>query len=429
MSSCWLLCNCIQFLLILGSVHVCHELFSTRSMVASLVVNLFNRSPDLILDLLDSVLLLSWVKIWVVNDSIGELVRLDLNLVLHFALSVSLLRLSFDHVVDALHSILFLLMILLFSLVLSMLRKRHNVSVGQLLPLLHVDLFAEIKFALDTPENLLENLVREVRINNLVHLVLGDLALAESEGCVLDHGTHLLGKLSLHGLVDLVVDLLLRDLVLLHGRLLVELGLFLQVRFHFLHARAKLLHHLLQLGLRLLLALTAARFQLCLDLHHCVFEVDVLLVGVDLVVSLGWLLLGLFLLFVHPGDWLPRDDVFEHARHVPCLIVLSRQYFLDSVEHGVLFGAHLLLVVFVYGFGCFVFQLVLVGQPHGSAELLSFRLREGGRQALSCIALRSALCERRSERQSLSGRHQHGRGEQYYSHFVNNYCHITEGAL
>ena len=151
-------------------------------------------------------------------------------------------------------------MILLFSLVLSVLCKRHNVSVGQLLPLLHVDLFAEIKFALDTPENLLENLVREVRIDNLVHLVLGDLALAESEGCVLDHGTHLLGKLSLHGLVDLVVDLLLRDLVLLHGRLLVELGLFLQVRFHFLHARAKLLHHLLQLGLRLLLALTAARF-------------------------------------------------------------------------------------------------------------------------------------------------------------------------
>lgn len=91
MSSCWLLCNCIQFLLILGSVHVCHELFSTRSMVASLMMDLFNGSSDLILDFLDSVLLLSRVKIWVVNDSIGKLVRLDLNLVLHLALSMSLL--------------------------------------------------------------------------------------------------------------------------------------------------------------------------------------------------------------------------------------------------------------------------------------------------------------------------------------------------
>ena len=320
-------------------------------------------------------------------------------------------------------------MIFLFCLVLCMLCQCHNVSISQLLPFRHVDLFAEIKFALDTPENLLENFVGEVRIHNLVHLVLRHLALAESEGCVLDHGTHLLWKLSLHGLVDLVIDFLLRDLVLLHSCLLVELGLFLQVRFHFLHARAKLLHHLLQLGLGLLLALTTARFQLCLDLHHCVFKVDVLFVRVHLVISLGRLLLRLFLLFVHAGDWLARDHVFEHACHVPCFVVLSRQYFLDSVEHGVLFGAHLLLVVFVYGFGCFVFQLVLVGQPHGSAELLSFRLREGGRQALSCVALRSALCERRSERQSLSGRHQHGRGEQYYSHFVNNYCHITEGAL
>lgn len=91
MSSCWLLCNCIQFLLILSSVHVCHELFCTGSMVASLMMDLFNGSSDLILDFLDSILLLSRVKIWVVNDSIGELVRLDLNLVLHLALSMSLL--------------------------------------------------------------------------------------------------------------------------------------------------------------------------------------------------------------------------------------------------------------------------------------------------------------------------------------------------
>ena len=91
MSSCWLLCNCIQLLLILGSVHVCHELFSTRCMITSLMMNLLNGSSDLILYFLDSVLLLSRVKIWVVNDSIGELVRLDLNLVLHLALSMSLL--------------------------------------------------------------------------------------------------------------------------------------------------------------------------------------------------------------------------------------------------------------------------------------------------------------------------------------------------
>lgn len=60
-------------------------------MVASLMMDLFNGSSDLILDFLDSILLLSRVKIWVVNDSIGELVRLDLNLVLHLALSMSLL--------------------------------------------------------------------------------------------------------------------------------------------------------------------------------------------------------------------------------------------------------------------------------------------------------------------------------------------------
>ena len=60
-------------------------------MITSLMMDLFNGSSDLILDFLDSVLLLSRVKIWVVNDSIGELVRLDLNLVLHLALSMSLL--------------------------------------------------------------------------------------------------------------------------------------------------------------------------------------------------------------------------------------------------------------------------------------------------------------------------------------------------
>lgn len=55
------------------------------------MMDLFNGSPYLILDFLDSVLLLSRVKILVVNDSIGKLVRLDLNLVLHLALSMSLL--------------------------------------------------------------------------------------------------------------------------------------------------------------------------------------------------------------------------------------------------------------------------------------------------------------------------------------------------
>lgn len=60
-------------------------------MVSSLMMDLFNGSPYLILDFLDSVLLLSRVKILVVNDSIGKLVRLDLNLVLHLALSMSLL--------------------------------------------------------------------------------------------------------------------------------------------------------------------------------------------------------------------------------------------------------------------------------------------------------------------------------------------------
>ena len=83
-------------------------------------------------------------------------------------------------------------MILLLGLMPGMLSQSNNVSIGHLLPLLHVDLLAEIKFALDASQNLLENLIREVSIHDLVDLVFRNLTLAEGKGSVLDHSAHLL---------------------------------------------------------------------------------------------------------------------------------------------------------------------------------------------------------------------------------------------
>ena len=67
-------CNIIEFLLVLGGMHIKHELFFTRSVITGLVMNLFNSSSHLILDLLDCLLLLVWVKMGIIYDSVGELI-------------------------------------------------------------------------------------------------------------------------------------------------------------------------------------------------------------------------------------------------------------------------------------------------------------------------------------------------------------------
>ena len=66
--------NIVELLLVLGGMHISHELFFTRSVITGLVVNLFNSSSHLFLDLMDCLLLLVRVKMRVIYDSVSKLV-------------------------------------------------------------------------------------------------------------------------------------------------------------------------------------------------------------------------------------------------------------------------------------------------------------------------------------------------------------------
>mmetsp|Transcript_6905 Transcript_6905/g.9551 ORF Transcript_6905/g.9551 Transcript_6905/m.9551 type:complete len:364 (+) Transcript_6905:1917-3008(+) len=363
-------------------------------------MNFFNSGSDLVFDLLNSLLLLPGVQIGVRYDSISELVRLDLNLVLHSALSMSLLGLLLDDLVDALHGFILLLLVFLFAQLLSLLGGGLNIVDGVLAPLLHVDLFAELKLALIAAKDILKDLIREVLVEQLVHVLFAELAIAESHGSSFNDGAHLFGQLRLHRPENLQVHFLLLNLVLLHCRLLIQLRLFLHVRLHLLHALAKLLNDSLELVLRLLLAVTTALLKLALDLQDGVLELGVISGRLfRLLRLLRLLLLGLFLLgfLAQAGNSFAVYDVVENASHVASLVILPRKNFLHFVEHLVLFSAHFLLVILVYRLGCFLLQLVLVGHAHGCSKLLGLRLGEDDGQVLGSVTLGGLLEERRGQ--------------------------------
>jgi len=386
-------------LLVHGSLQVGHELAWNGVFVPRFSMNFFNSGSDLVFDLLNSLLLLPGVQIGVRYDSISELVRLDLNLVLHSALSMSLLGLLLDDLVDALHGFILLLLVFLFAQLLSLLGGGLNIVDGVLAPLLHVDFFAKLKLALIAAKDILKDLIREVLVEQLVHVLFAELAIAESHSSSFNDGAHLFGQLRLHRPENLQVHFLLLNLVLLHCRLLIQLRLFLHVRLHLLHALAKLLNDSFELVLRLLLAVTTALLKLALDLQDGVLELGVISGRLRLLRLLRLLLLGLFLLgfLAQAGNSFAVNDVVENASHVASLVILPRKNFLHFVEHLVLFSAHFLLVILVYRLGCFLLQLVLVGHAHGCSKLLGLRLGEDGGQVLGSVTLGGRLEERRGQ--------------------------------
>ena len=96
-----------------------------------------------------------------------------------------------------------------------------NILVSLLRPLLHIDLSALIQITLDAPQNVLEHVIAEVTIQELVNMLLVDLATSEGQSCILDYVAHLLGQLMLHCVVNLEIHLFLLKLVLLHGSFLI----------------------------------------------------------------------------------------------------------------------------------------------------------------------------------------------------------------
>jgi len=94
--------------------------------------------PHLILDLLNSFLLLMPVEVTIVLNFLSQLVSLSIDHVRSFPLSVRFLGLFGDDLVDLFNSLLLLLGVLFLPLGAGFFTQNINVLSSAFLPLLHV---------------------------------------------------------------------------------------------------------------------------------------------------------------------------------------------------------------------------------------------------------------------------------------------------
>ena len=157
------------------------------------LMDLINLIYHLMFNFINSLLLLSWVHVFVIINSISQTFCFLLNLVFSLAFSVSFLRLSTNKMINLIQSFLLLFRIGLFFNSSSSFRKSHNVFIDGIGPLLKIDSSAEVKVTLDTPENLLEHCIAEMFLKQLRDLLLRHMSLAEGHRSISDHCPHLLG--------------------------------------------------------------------------------------------------------------------------------------------------------------------------------------------------------------------------------------------